>query len=125
MVWLSSATPHLQPRKLGRRDKEKARLLKKSFLERLAREGAISVQADGIDQLLRDPDASRSAALAAYGDELLRRLKGQASGAATLALWREFAWSAKGSPIKGFKLEARRIKEAEERALDDLRNRVA
>lgn len=117
--------PHLQPKKLGRRDKEKARLLKKSFLERLAREVPISVQSDRIEQLLRDRDASRRAALAAYGDELLKRLEGQASGPAALALWREFAWNAKGSPIKGFKLEARRIKEAEERALDDLRHRDA
>lgn len=113
---------HLQPKKLGRRDREEARLLKKTFLERLAGEAAIGVQPEGIEQLLRDPEASRRAALAAYGHELLRRLEGQAWGASALALWREFAWSPKGSPIKGFKLEARKIKQAEEQVLAELRN---
>jgi hypothetical protein len=113
--------PHLQPKKLGRRDKERARHLKASLLERLAREAEISLQPGGIEQLLRNGEASKRAALAAYGVELSRRLEGRASGPASLALWREFAWSPKGSPIKGFKLEARAIKAATEEALEDLR----
>ena len=116
--------PHIQPKKLGRRDKERARLLKKSFLERLSRESGLSTGPEEIETLLEDSEASTHAALAAYGDELLKRVDGQASAPAVLALWREFAWSPSGSPIRGFKLKARMIKEAEERALADLRTRV-
>jgi hypothetical protein len=115
---------HLRPKKLGRRDKYKARLLKRSFLQNLAREGGIDVKAEQIDRLLEDREVSRSAALATYGDVLLRRLTGHASGPATLALWREFAWTPKGSPIKGFKLDAASITDAEARLLAVLRNRL-
>jgi hypothetical protein len=116
---------HLQPKKLGRRDREKARLLKRSFMERLAREEGLDVRPDAIDQLLTDHSVAKQVALAAYGEVLLRRLDGYTSGPATLALWREFAWSPAGSPVKGFKLEARRIKGAEERVLEDLRSSAA
>lgn len=112
--------PHLQPKKLGGREKEKARLLKRAFLERLAGEAGLRVQPEVIERLLDDVGASQRAALGAYGDELLRRMEGRASGPAVLALWREFAWSPEGSPIKGFKLEAGMIKEAEKQALADL-----
>lgn len=116
---------HLQPKKLGRRDKEKARALKQSYTEALAKQHDLRVSPEVIDRVVREPEASKDAALASYGEELLRRVTGRASGTAALALWREFAWSPKGSPIKGFKLDADQIKRAEGKLIETLRNQAA
>ena len=119
------AKSHLQPKKLRRRDKEQAQVLKRSLVEALAGEEGFNVSNEAIARLLERSEQSRNAALASYGVELLRRIDGRTSGSATLALWREFAWSPKGSPIKGFKLEARAIKQAKGQLVDALRQEAA
>jgi hypothetical protein len=108
------AAPYLKPKKLGSRDKHRAQILKRSYLEALARENTSSVDQMKLDRLLSDRHVSRFTALATYGKELLLRCQGQGlSSPASLALWREFAWTPTGSPDPNFKLQAKAILEAE------------
>jgi hypothetical protein len=55
---------------------------------------------------MNDPATMESAALLAYGVEMLSRLQGRTEGPAVLALWRQSAWKPEGSPKKGFRLSA-------------------
>jgi len=116
---------HLQPKKLGQRDKDKAQLLLSTFLENLAREEGVPDPSTAAQKVLNDPDHARDAALATYGAEVLRRLAGRGSGAAALALWRQIAWSPMGSPIKKFRLEAQQVIDAERNLIDGLRRAAA
>lgn len=106
--------PHLRPKKIGAGDKKVAERMKRGFLLRLAASHGISVSDKMLDEMLQDPDLRESLGLCAYAGDLLQRLEGRAVGAASLALWRTFAWTAQGSPKKGFVLTADEIMAAQD-----------
>ena len=96
--------PHLRPKKVSTSDKKVAERMKRTFLLRLAAARGISVTDEIMDDMLQDPNLRDSVGLCTYAADLLQRLKGSAVGAASLALWRTFAWTPQGSPKKGFVL---------------------
>ena len=52
-------------------------------------------------------------ALCTYAQELLKRVEGRESSAASLSLWRFFAWNREGSPKHSFELTSDLIMTAE------------
>jgi hypothetical protein len=96
--------PHLRPKKVGAGDKKVAERMKRTFLLQLAEAHGISVTEKMLDDMLQDPNLRDAVGLCTYAADLLQRLKGRAVGAASLALWRTFAWTPQGSPKKGFVL---------------------
>ena len=101
--------PHLQPKKVGAGDKKAAERMKRTFLRRLADARGISVTDEMLDDMLQDPNLREPIGLCTYAADLLRRLQGWAAGAASLALWRTFAWTPEGSPKKNFVLTTDQI----------------
>lgn len=106
--------PHLRPKRIGRAERRRARGLERDALRALADRLGARVPDDRLEALLDDPALREPRALLAYAVNLLQRLEGISVGPATLALWRGFAWTAKGSPRKGFRLEAAAILEAQD-----------
>jgi hypothetical protein len=116
------AASHLKTRKLTAADKRRAQKLKRDYADAVAREQGLTVNRERLERLLADQSTARSLALATYGRDLIFRYQGQGlSGPATLALWREFAWSRSGSPIPKFKLRAKDIVDAEKAVVTALR----
>ena len=115
--------PRLQPKKLMRSDKERARRMTTSALRQLALELDIALDGERADQLTDDPTLRDPLALVAYGHDLLRRMAGVVEGPATLALWRRFAWTPQGSPKQGFALTADAILDGEATVIARLRSR--
>ena len=82
-------------------------------------------------QVTRDEAAAlaishrREAAYSAYGMSLLKRIKGSVGGPHILALWRMIAWKPEGSPIKGFRLKAEDIFDAEHKLVVEIANCAA
>jgi len=109
------AAPHLQPKKMRPAYKRRARVLKIEYLSRLAAECGTPITPPEAEALLEDDDLSEAVALAVYGEQLLRRVRGDTEGPAILALWRAFAWERTGSPKKEFRLSAERVLEAEKK----------
>jgi len=109
---------HLKPKKLSASDKRRAEQLKRTYLESLVRESTPQIDAKNLERLQSDQSLARALALATYGKDLLRRCQGQGrSGPASLALWREFAYSKSGSPLPKFKLRANEIVQSEQELL--------
>ena len=104
---------HLQPKKLGNADKRRARALKFDHLATLALQRDVTLSDAAIEQLLDDPSLGTAVAMATYGDQLVRRSRGDGDGPAVLALWREFAWTKQGSPDPDFELDAEIVVAAE------------
>lgn len=77
---------------------------------------------EAVDVLLDDPELREALALAAYGEDLLRRLQGKSYGATTLVLWRRFAWVPEGSPKKEFVLSAEALLKADAMLRGKLQN---
>lgn len=73
-----------------------------------------------LEALLQIDDLREDIGACAYGVDLLSRLSGLKNGAASLVLWRSFAWTSQGSPKKGFKLSAEMILNAETALLERL-----
>jgi hypothetical protein len=96
--------PHLRSKTVRPGDKKAAEKMKHSFIVRLAADHHISVSDQVVDEILRDPGLREPVGLCTYAADLLKRLEGRAVGAASLALWRSFAWSPKGSPKRNFVL---------------------
>jgi hypothetical protein len=114
--------PHLRPKKLGRRDRERAVQLMVDRVAGLAREEGIGATESAVAAVVSGDETRRSAAYSAYGYWLIRRLDGHTDGAAVLALWREIAWKRTGSPIPGFRLQYEDFVEAEEVVAGALRS---
>ncbi|HRG95143.1 MAG TPA: hypothetical protein PLR99_02770 [Polyangiaceae bacterium] len=110
--WLVRA-PHWRPKKVGTSDKRAAERLRRAFVQRLAGARGGPVDEAHVVALLREPGLREAISLCAYASDLLSRLDGHAEGAASLALWRSFAWTPEGSPRRGFVLTAGAILEAE------------
>jgi hypothetical protein len=113
--------PHLRAKRVTRTDKVYAERLKRGYLQGLAREHDLRLDATDLERLLGDPDVAERAALACYGVELLRRCNGELAGPEVLALWRQFAWLPTGSPKPGFELQAADVLEAEAALVEQLR----
>jgi len=96
--------PHLRPKKVTAGAKKVAERMKRTFLVRLAEARGISVTGELLNDMLQDRNLREPIGLCTYADDLLQRLKGKAVGAASLALWRTFAWTPQGSPKKNFAL---------------------
>jgi hypothetical protein len=112
----------LQAKKLARRDKERARSLQMIAVKQLGHELDIAVSDEHALAIAQDAALRETVALVAYGHDLLRRLKGVTEGAASLALWRGFAWTATGAPRPRFKLTAEAILEAEATVIRTVRS---
>lgn len=69
-----------------------ARELKRIALEKLAASLDCVLPPAGLDQILRERSLSRSLAIVAYVNELIRRCEFASQGDGVLVLWREFAW---------------------------------
>jgi hypothetical protein len=104
----------LRVKKLGRMDKQRARELMREYLGRLADEQGKPLAAAQIEQMLDDPTLREKAAMATYGEQLIKRMHGDPTDPSTLALWRIFAWEPSGSPKHGFELSASDILRAEQ-----------
>jgi hypothetical protein len=116
-----AAAPHLRPRKLAPADKKLAARMKYKWLAQLALDHGLSVSESSLEAISEGQATSEAAALVAYGVDLLSRCSGVRSSAATLALWRQFAWEKAGSPKKDFVLTADAILAAEETLVRALR----
>jgi len=114
-------TQHLKPKTHTREDKERAGKLRMRRMEMIAREEGLPSFELQIRESLGDESVRLQSSLAAYGAALLNRLKGVSDGPAVLALWRDFAWSRDGSPIRRFKLQSRLILKAEQELFQILR----
>jgi len=108
------AAPHLKTKKVLRRDKARARSMKITTIQQLARDCDTNLDRQQAEQLLDSADTAMNISLLAYGEQLIARTRGMSVGPAVLALWREIAWDPKGSPKKNFQLEAADIVNAEE-----------
>lgn len=109
--------PHLRPKKVSASDKKTAERLKHDFLKSLVAKSGAIVSDEDIDGLLANPDLREAIGLCAYVSDVLSRTKGVARGAASLALWRSFAWTREGSPRHGFQLQPENVTKAQERLL--------
>lgn len=107
------AASHLQPKKVHRRDKARARTIKIYALQQLARERNTNLDRQRAEQFIDSPDSAMEASLIAYGQQLVARTRGISEGAAVLALWREIAWD-KTAPKKNFQLDPEHILSAQE-----------
>ncbi|WAS91738.1 hypothetical protein [Nannocystis punicea] len=112
--------PHLQPKRLNAVDAHRADLLLADHVAGLAEELGRPLDRPALLQLLTDPALAGDAALVTYGAELLRRCDGLPSGPETLALWRRFAWTPAGAPLRGFELRAEAILAAQQRLVTAL-----
>jgi hypothetical protein len=110
--WLV-AIPRLRPKRLRKADKLAARKLKQGWLIGLAFELKRDLSYAQADRAIDDPEQRVAISLGTYGADLLRRLAGESASPASLALWRGFAWTPQGSPIKEFELYAEDILAAE------------
>ncbi len=109
-----ATNPHLRPKKLTTEDKTRARKLKILYVKQLALSCGSRINDERAKEIVEDSGLKEAVSMATYGEQLIRRTKGHVEGSAILALWREFAWNASGSPKKDFKLNAERACECEE-----------
>jgi hypothetical protein len=114
----------LQPKKLTKRDKERALDLMADRVTALAREEGIAAQPEHVLAVVRGNETRRQAAYSAYGYWLIRRLEGDTDGKAVLSLWREIAWNRTGSPIQGFTLRYGDFIDAEASLVDALQTAI-
>lgn len=113
--------PHLRPKKPGPADKKRAGSMRRRFLHGLAAEIDAHPSETDLDAILRDPELFEAVSLCTYATDLLQRLSGVAVGAASLVLWRSFAWTRQGSPKKGFVLSTAAILDAQETVVQRLK----
>ena len=112
--------PHLRPKKITAGNKKVAERMKRTFLLRLAEARGISATNEKVDEMAKDPNLRESISLCTYAADLLQRLEGRTSGAASLALWRTFAWTPQGSPKKHFVLSSDEIMMAQDQLAERL-----
>ena len=114
---------HLQPKKVYRRDKTRARKMKIDALKQLAFKCDTSLDQEQAEELIDSPDSAMEASLIAYGYQLVARTHGFSEGPAVLALWREIAWD-QTAPKKNFQLEAENILSAQDSLAERLVGRA-
>lgn len=111
--WMVCA-PHLTPKRIGAEGKKLATSLMRGCIRKLADELTTSISDDRLDQMVQASELREPLGLVAYTHDLLQRLEGKTVGTASLALWRSFAWTAQGSPKKGFILTTEMIMDAQD-----------
>jgi hypothetical protein len=97
--------PHLQTKKLSKREKQRALRLMADRVEQLAIEEQIACAPERAEAIATGEATRRAAGYSAYGHWLIKRLDGLTDGPSILALWREIAWNKSGSPIPKFELK--------------------
>jgi hypothetical protein len=112
--------PHLRPKAVTKRDKERAKNLMIYRVKALAKEEGMEANDQIAMEIVESETTRRPAGYSAYGHWLIRRLEGETDGASVLALWREIAWTQEGSPVKKFKLEYKDFVDAEESLVNAL-----
>jgi hypothetical protein len=112
--WMVNS-PHLTPKKIGAGDKKVALNMKREFIRGFVTRQHGSISSDDLDALVSDPEYREAIGMCTYAADLLQRLDGIAVGAASLVLWRSFAWNTQGSPKQGFQLTADAILDAKEK----------
>lgn len=115
--WMINA-PNLRTKKVTSGDKHRAERLKSDALRQIANARIVNLTEHQIECLLADQTISEKAALVAYAQDLILRMKGIATGPAVLALWRSFAWTKQGSPKRNFELRIEDIFEAEDQLVE-------
>jgi hypothetical protein len=106
--------PHLRPKRLQPADKKVAENLKRRFVRSLAQLQGVDLTDQALQWMLAQPELREPIGLCTYAEDLLERIDGVSVGAASLALWRSFAWTIKGSPKKGFVLTPEAIMMAQQ-----------
>ena len=114
------SAPQLRTKRLGRRDKDRAKKLELDCLKELAASQELSFDADVLAKLLSDRSTREQAAIVAYAGQLFRRCDGAYAGPWVLALWRTFAWHQTGSPKKNFELTSDLVLAAEQALINRL-----
>lgn len=117
--------PHLQAKKVSKRDKQRALGLMADRVQRLAIESGIDATPELSERIAYDENTRCSAAYSAYGHWLIKRLDGLTDGTSILALWREIAWNKSGSPIKKFVLKFDDFVIAEGKVLQAIESNVS
>lgn len=99
--------PSLRSRPLTAGDQRRADRQMRTSLDELALDCGRLLDEDQVGALMRQPELREAAALYAYAETLLRRLRGGGceTGVPT-ALWRRFAWTTQGAPKRKFRLHA-------------------
>ena len=92
--------------------------MKFATIRDIAAEHAVTLTDEEVDAIVDDPRLREVISLVTYGHDLLRRIKGIATGPAVLSLWRGFAWTDAGSPNKEFRLNAHQIVHGESELSD-------
>jgi len=116
--------PYLRPKKVKPNDKKVADSLRRRMLQDLAADKGAILGDEPARQLMADPALREPIGLCTYASDLLQRLEGSSQGAASLALWRSFAWTIEGSPKHGFQLSADSIFEAKALLWVRIRERI-
>jgi hypothetical protein len=111
--WLVDV-PNLKARRPAPTDKKRAQRMIHDALDHLVSKQDVWLEEKHREAILKDTSLREHLALLAYGHDLLRRMKGNAVGPASLVLWRMFAWLPSGSPKKKFKLSAEMFLQAEQ-----------
>lgn len=114
--------PHLQAKKLYARDKLRAEQLMTECLQMMAAEHGMVLSESSAERLVKNERTRRWAAYMAYGHWLIMRLMGESDGPSLLALWRLIAWDPRGGVQRGFTLELKDFRLAEEMLVDAISN---
>ena len=117
--------PHLRPKKLTKRDRQRALDLMAWRIAALAREERLTATEDICRTLATQDETRRLAGYSSYGHWLIKRMDGETDGHSILALWREMAWTRTGSPIKKFELRFDDFVEAEEELVEALKSCIS
>ena len=112
--WMIDA-PRLKTKTLTPADKKRALKLQVNAITQLGLDIGADTTDSRSETIVAEKDTGEMTALYAYGQDLIRRLDGTASGPAVLVLWRRFAWTSLGSPKPKFRLSSSMILEAESR----------
>jgi hypothetical protein len=99
-----SQASHTRSRPVGSGAKLKATAMSVRALLEVASQMGSALTEEGAESMMRDPEVRRNAAVVAYARDLLHRVEGISGNESSLALWRRFAYTPTGAPIKGFEL---------------------
>jgi len=116
--------PRLRPKKLSKRDKQRAADLMADRVTALALEEGLSLPTKKATNIVNNEDTRRSAGYSTYGHWLIKRMEGITDGKSILALWRVIAWHSAGSPRKDFTLGYKDFIESEEALLDAIQSEL-
>ena len=109
-----SQASHFRSVQVGSAAKTQATRMSARVLVDVSARVGVALSTSEAEAILRDPLVRRSSALVAYARDLIDRIAGLSGHEASLALWRRFAYTESGAPIKGFDLTCEAVFEAVE-----------